>query len=78
MIEDVQQDLDELESYETAYSVRVRLQQIGRLIDAKEDILAEKTGMFRRGFFSLVDSTFRPYSVRELRAWRNCVKPAPL
>lgn len=64
MIGDAEVELARLKPYETAYSLRLLLEEINMLTDSPHDLIAAQKGIFRRGFFSTIDSTFRPYTVR--------------
>ncbi len=60
-------DLQALRPYETAADIRFAIYDILSIIEAAEDgrdILAERTGTFRRAYLSDVDNTFQPYSVK--------------
>lgn len=59
-------DLQALRPYETAADIRFAIYDLLAIIEAAEDgrdILAERTGIFRRAYLSEVDNTFQPYSV---------------
>ncbi|HTX88316.1 MAG TPA: hypothetical protein VMC08_04950 [Bacteroidales bacterium] len=63
MIGDAGEELRNLKPYETAYSIRTRLEEILKLIRDPKDLIAQKKGIFRRAFLSAVDTTYRPYTV---------------
>jgi len=66
-VEEVEQDLKDLEPYETSSSLPVRISHLQKyLSDAEkgEDFYADRTGFFRRAFRSELDNTLQPYSVR--------------
>lgn len=64
LIRDVSMEINRLKDDETAYEPRTQLESLQRLMDNKDDVLKNKKGIFRRGFFSTVDSTYRPYSIK--------------
>ena len=64
MILDAAESLDKLKPSETSYSLRLQFVEILRILDSPEDVLAARTGVFRRAFLSAVDSTYRPYSIK--------------
>jgi len=67
MTDKLKSDLEALKPYETAANIRFATYDILDIIESAEDgtdILAEKTGTFRRAYLSEIDNTYQPYSVK--------------
>ncbi len=65
-IEQADNELLQLKSYDTAGKIRIQIQEIKSLLAAAEngdDILARRRGIFRRAYRSDVDGTLQPYSI---------------
>lgn len=65
-IEDIDTSLKNLKSYETSFNIRQRINEMGIYIeDLKngKDMLANKTGTFRRAYQSKTDHEYKPYSI---------------
>ena len=67
MLDDINSRFKNLKPYETCPDILSDINNLFSIIKeagAGKDVLFNKEGIFRRGFYSNIDSTFRPYSIR--------------
>lgn len=65
-LEDIDTSLKNLKSYETSFNIRQRMNEMGIYIEGLQngkDLLANKTGTFRRAYQSETDQEYKPYSI---------------